>query len=222
MVHLLDSHSSITCEGEILNADWGYYPHWALRPGRRLPEPLLWARAVRVRTEAYGAKILLYQVHRATDFFPRLHRHGWKTIAVTRRDVLRAAISHGIGLSTSSWHRHAGDPSPAHKISVDSGLILDQLARRSAWDRVEKDILSRVPHLALEYERDLRDEKSRESTLDRVLDYLELPRAQLTTDLLPTDTRPLPEIVRNLDEILAAVADSPWAESLDRFDESNQ
>lgn len=218
VVRLLDAHPDVVCEGEIFNADWGYYPRPLLAIGRRLPEPFLWNRRIRSRAEAYGAKVLVYHVEKAPVFFARLHQRGWKMIAVTRRDVLRAALSFGIGRATASWHRRTDDPIPDCHVSVEPELIIEQLSRRQRWKDLEQEVLARVPHHALEYERDLADVGTRTEAMRGVLDYLGLSQLELTTDLSPTDHRPLSDVVTNLDEILDRVAASPWAKVLERFD----
>ena len=125
-----------------------------------------------------------------------------KIIAAIRQDTLRAALSNAIGRSTSSWQRHIDDRLPDHHVSIDAQLVLDQLARRRRWSQLEEEVLARVPHHRLEYERDLRATDVRTAALDGVLDFLGLTKSNLTTDLSPSDYRPLSDVVTNLDEVL--------------------
>lgn len=218
VVRLLDSHPDVVCEGELFNADWGYYPRQLLRVARRLPDPFLWNRLIRCQVNAYGAKILVYQVQNAPALFGRLQERGWKLIAVTRRDMLRAALSKQIARATATWHRRAGDPAVRDRVVINPDLVIEELRRRHAWEGVERQIMEELDHYPVEYGRDLGRPDARRAALEGVVNYLGVRQAELSTDLSRGDERPLGEGVANLEEILQAVAGSAWSEVLDRFE----
>lgn len=218
VVNLLDSHPDIVCEGELFNADWGYYRRQILRVAWRLPDPFLWNRLVRCRVAGYGAKILVYQVQSAPVLFGRLQRRGWKLIAITRRDMLRASLSKQVARATATWHRLGGVPSDHDSVAINPDLIIDELRRRHVWENVERQIMEELDHYSLEYERDLLLPDARSAALEKVVDYLGIRPAELETKLIRSDERPLGDRVANLEEILQAVEDSTWSPVLDRFD----
>jgi hypothetical protein len=103
-------------------------------------------------------------------------------------------------------------------VTIEPELVLDQLARRHQWERLEQQVLEQVGHYRLEYERDLRNPHTRITAIEGLLDYLGVPQAELATNLSPSDHRSLTHVVTNLEEILDTVGRSPWSGVLDGFD----
>ncbi|MDO8860417.1 hypothetical protein Q6D67_01795 [Haliea sp. E1-2-M8] len=95
-------------------------------------------------------------------------------------------------------------------VHVDRDDLHARIRYNKAMRAREQEILAKIPHLSLVYERDLLDPASHERTVDAVLNHIGLTRARpVSTELRKINTRPLTEIVENYEEF------SGWVEELE-------
>jgi len=170
----------------------------------------------------YGCKILSYQIlnvqplRRRMDFVRRLSEDGFKVIYLKRENLVEHAVSQ-IRAREFGFHRPAVAGGENSKMLIDPQKVLDWIAKSEVSDRFEAMSLTDVPHLALTYERNLASDELHEPTVLQIADFLGLH----TGDLSPLKSayrkvspRALSDSVANYSELVAALANTPYAREL--------
>ena len=165
----------------------------------------------------YGFKLKLHhlatqRIADPTRFLGQLHAGGCRIVHLTRRDLLRQALSSAIARQRGAPH-HANTDRPLRPgpFRIDAGWLLARMRELDTSLRDERATLVGLPHLRLCYEDDLLRAERHQMTLDRVFDWLGVERAPVTTRYLRTGTDRLAELVANLDEIHRALRTSEYA-----------
>ena len=170
LCNLLASHPHIHCDGEVLE-----------RVSRLLfPYFYLDCRRACFNQQVYGAKVSLYQIttrHKleASEFLHNLHRREWKFIRVTRRNLVRQAISFLIAKQRGVWYDGNADPLQGTSFRLDPAALLRRILTQADDLRSEEAILARLPHCTVTYEDDLLNAGDHQSTADRLYAFLGLP-----------------------------------------------
>jgi LPS sulfotransferase NodH len=206
LTDLLACHPDVECDGEILS-------HRLMVTS---PERLVRDRARLFRSRTYGFKMRPrhYADQRIADpagFLERLHGDGWRVLHLERRNLLRIALSWVASRQTGVVHRTFRDRNRAvARGYVPIDLLREQLTRVSREVAVEEAALARVPHLRLSYEEDLVREDTRQPTMNRVFDYLDLPPATVSTKYVRLSSDRFEDFVENYDEMAAALAGTQY------------
>ena len=216
LVDLLNKHPEIECDGELFNSDWKHprrvWSRWLLQSR---PIPYLQLRAALCKAPAYGFKVLHYQTHQPKKLLTRLHRRGWQIIHLRRARLWNQAISDQLAIQTKRYHRRQNDPVHTDQVHIEPAALLakiDALKRRSL---AEIQALEGIPHLRIEYERDLVDDSVRDLTLSRIHVMLGVSAMPGSSVVLPTYDRPTHQVVANYKEIVDCVRHSCHADVLD-------
>ena len=201
LTRLLNSHSQILCDGEMLKCN--------------VVDPVgLAVRLARKSTaQAYGFKFLSYQMvqsHRMRDprrFLGRLQDKGFRFIHL-QRETLAQTLSLAVAQSSRRYHsdRHGGPVVAGDAmIHLDPAIFVQRIAWNEALLTYEKASLKDIPHLSLQYESDLGETAAQAATTARLFDWLDVPREEAGSNLkkmLPT----APEnIVENWENVVAAL-----------------
>jgi LPS sulfotransferase NodH len=210
LVSLLSALPDLHCDGEILSSPVPF------------PRTYVRARCARSRSVAYGCKILSYQVkhvqplRRRTEFLRRLSEDGFGVIHLKRENLVEHAVSN-IRAREFGFHRSAAAGGENGKMLIDPQQVLYWIAGSEALDRFEAASLAEVPHLALTYERNLAFEELHGPTVLQVADFLGLPpgrRSLPESAYRKASPRALCDSVANYPELVAALADTPYARYL--------
>jgi LPS sulfotransferase NodH len=201
LADLLNSHYAIRCEHEIL--------------GRRRVEPARYVEGRgRLFRSAYGFKVKVYQLSHVQrrephDFLVHLHSAGWRIVHLRRRNLLRQVLS-GMAANDRGWYVHHAAMGAASQppLSVDIAELRSQLEGRIWAGEREAEALRGVPHLPLEYEQHLLDGVAHQGTADLVCDYVGVERAPVSSRVLRTGTRALPDAIANFSEVESALRGS--------------
>lgn len=201
LASLLNSHPQIFCEGEILNTSV------------LLPMAFVKGRCAASTSDAYGYKLKIYhltetqQMRDAGPFLAQMHAEGWRIIYLTRRNVLRQALSWFVAESRPRYqHRVSDGPIQMEKITVDCGALVRRMDERLHYLAGEKEVLATLPHTTVVYEDDLLDRERHQETLDVILGHLGLPSAPVSTDLVKITPPSLSDFVQNYADVERAVA----------------
>lgn len=205
LMDLLNSHPDIECEDEILSH--------RIFSARRFLE----ARAALSRRPVFGFKLKVS--HLATQgitdpaaFLGRLHAEGCRIVHLVRRDRLRQALSSAVARQRLAYHQtHAGRQLRPGPFRIDARRLIERMRRMDTHLAGERAALVGLPHLALCYEDDLLRAETFQATLDRVFDFLGVPRAPVSTEYLRTGTDRLTDLVANLDEVQQALRMTEYA-----------
>ncbi|WP_103019010.1 hypothetical protein [Salinibacter altiplanensis] len=211
LVSMLDDVPGLRCEGEVLH---DYVP---------FPRRHVLGRAARCSAEAYGCKILSYQIEdvqhppgRHEDFLHTLHHdHGFHILYLRRTHLLRHALSN-IWARQDTFHRKksAPDTEPtAPRVAPEH--VIEWMERAEALREYEATLLKGVPHLSLTYEEHIRHDKAHQPTVDMICDFLNIDSVPVESSYRKTAPSALRERVANYEALARRLRGTPYAEYLD-------
>lgn len=175
-----------------------------------------------VSCQVWGFKAKVHQLSRnqAVDpgrFLRRLDRAGWKIIHLSRRDLLRQAVSHFVRLHRGASHKHEDGPEPL-PLHVDCDALLAQIRDKERYRLEEEAALAHVPHVRVVYEDDLLPRERHQQTADRLFRFLGVEPVPVQTKFVKITPERLVDVVDNFDEVVAALRSTPYARFLDARD----
>ncbi|MEL6959408.1 MAG: hypothetical protein AAGL89_10700 [Pseudomonadota bacterium] len=198
LTKLLNGHSEIECDGEILK-------RFMISPKayfNRLANKSLFP--------VYGAKLLSYQmaqVHRMRrpDLFLRQLEDDGVLLIHIERETLSQTLSLAVAQHRRQFHSDRGAVALGRKLRLDC----DDFVRRLEWSeallRYERAAFAGIDHLKVIYETHLADPAAQITTLERICGRLNMaaePVEMPIKKLLPTQ----PDgIIENFEEVAAAI-----------------
>ncbi|KPP83931.1 MAG: hypothetical protein HLUCCA08_00320 [Rhodobacteraceae bacterium HLUCCA08] len=194
LTRLLNSHSQIQCDGEVLKRN-------VLFPGL-----LLDRLAGKSSAPVYGAKLLSYQmaqVHRMRDphrFLARLAANGVVLIHL-QRDTFFQTLSLTIAQKRKQFHSDKGASALKRAVPLDPVNFVERVAWSLALLEYERAALDGLDHMVIRYDTDLTDAAGQARTLAAICARLGVPEEPAETPLkkvLPTDPA---RIIENYDEV---------------------
>ncbi|MBN1147487.1 MAG: sulfotransferase [Anaerolineales bacterium] len=205
LVNLLNSHPMVHCDGELLI--------------RRLFFPKLYirCRAKLAHAEVYGFKLLIdhfenQNIPDPADYLVELHETGYKVVSLKRQNLFRAALSSLYGYHRGKFHHTKTEGDLKHSLmSVSSEALLEKIERFEHLVAAHEQVLGQLPNLELFYERDLLNESQHQTTVDRIADYLGIPRAKVMTDLVKVAADDISQFISNADELENYIQSTKYA-----------
>ncbi|MCG8423417.1 MAG: hypothetical protein MJE77_36415 [Proteobacteria bacterium] len=216
LVDLMNSHPDVFTFGEIFQRD----------VVSNVKHPRLFAEGLLSLSKkpCAGFKVKLRQmevvqnqdVHATMVDF---HKHGWKIIYLKRTNLVSHAISDLRSEKTGLYHSVVPTKNGSGRSRPQVHIDLDELMETlkfQEWCLVkEKRALHSVPHLTMEYERDLLTEEAQRDSLSRVYGYLGLASHQANTEFRKVTSRKLSDSVENFAELAEALSKTEYARFLD-------
>ncbi len=200
--HLLNSHPSIFCEGELFNKDEYYLTNYFSKKfANRFPVQYCNYRSIRHRSQVYGFTLLHYQIGLLQQRITQMSNNGWKIIHLSRKDAFHQSVSHFVARETNFWHRLNNTKVEVPSITIDPSEIAFWIKRMLKNKELEDQIMAPLSHAKLVYEDDLADNNQWQAALKRVFDYLEVDYHQPEAKIKKTYNRPYSEIVENYQEV---------------------
>ncbi|MDX9952957.1 MAG: Stf0 family sulfotransferase [Anaerolineae bacterium] len=209
LASLLNSQSTIHCDGELFNTvHWAAWKHALLAALQRHPKIYLNFRRRIIHlvrhSQVYGFKLQLEQVIHTDQVLPELVREGWRILYLRRLSIFDAVMSNLVAQQTHRWHTHAGREQPHGEVIVlDPQKFMDECSVRHRRSARCDAIVNPLPHLPLSYEDDLHSSQQWHSTVARICDYVgAAPPTTVSSTLVKTWNRPYRELVGNYDQLL--------------------
>lgn len=200
LVSLLDSHPMISCNSELL-LKRVLFPKQYLKCKERLGTKSI-----------YGFKLLsshfrIQKIPNPREFFNSLYQDGYSIISLRRRNAFRQSISHLYAEHRGKFHhfRDSGEQK-FNSMRLDLEALQNELDLVDELLVLEDSLLAQVPYLRLYYEDDLQDAINHQATVDRVCEYIGIPTAPVTTNLIKTTPEDLTEIIENYAELEAFIS----------------
>lgn len=227
---LLNSHPNISCNGEIFNrVDRRENISSILQTLDKLYN-LDWlsSAAKNECTAAFGLKWMLNQgiLENHDDIVSYLNKKGVSVVFLLRRNTLRRLIS----VLANNYDRDAKQLNGTHKSHVHSKEEAEILARFkpeldtstliTSIRSIEKNIkdcldhFTSTRHMILYYE----DIVGNSNALSRVQEFLKVPVRRLISRQVKIHTRPLPDLVKNWEEVSMKLNGTEYAHFLDGSD----
>ncbi|GGY55206.1 hypothetical protein [Parvularcula lutaonensis] len=202
----LNSHPQLVCADEILD------------------RPMLLPRAY-AENRARGAGGLgfgfhtkpmdhLVRMQREQDvrrFLSAMHGDGWKIIHLCRAHHLAHLISLQVARENRVYHVTESKQLRKKTVSLDPDKITRRVAGRADAMAWERRLLEDIPHLALEYGRDIKSPEVQDQTLLRIQNFLGIEPMPTSTPLKKAVTKPLSDTVENWPEVERALSGTEYA-----------
>ena len=188
---LLNQVDSIHCDGEVL--------HHAVMNPRRFLNRLAGIKS----TPVYGSKILTYQffeVQMISDpaaFLEALLVDGY-TLVHVRRATFDQALSLSVAQAGHGYHIKTGATGSVQEVTVDEDRFANQLRHHAAMLNYETLLFSKLPHLRVQYEDDLKRVATHQATIDRICAALGVAPSPVMAELERTSER---RQITNLDSL---------------------
>ena len=200
---LLQSHSAIRCEGEILAVTDGYIKNTLiLRILRRFPVPYIFYLRYLARSEVFGFTLFSYHIRYPEFYLPFLNRLGWKIIYLKRRNILNQSLSAIIADKRNYFHNKNNENSVLpEQLKVSAEELLEHAKQRIKRHKKEENILEKCTYLPISYENDLENEEDWGSTARNIFDYLNLEFEQVKSSLKKTYAIPYSQLIENYEEL---------------------
>jgi hypothetical protein len=199
----MNSHPAIFTFGEIMHRN----------VVRSVRDPIRYAEGVcsMSRSAVTGFKVKVQQIerdqgHNARDMLLRFHARGWKLINLRRTNLVRHAISDIKSEKTGRYHDVKGSADgglrTAHRrIRIEPAELTDGIAFLERSLEREERALESLPHLRIEYEKDLLGPEAQRESMLRVFDYLGLPAHDAQTAFRKVTSRNMSEEIENFREL---------------------
>jgi LPS sulfotransferase NodH len=146
------------------------------------------------------------------DFFEGLQQNGWQFIYLTRKNRLKHLLSSVRAQESSIYHTET--VLPVFTTTVDCFQFKHGVQQLEKWEAEELELLENLPYLKIEYERDLEDGLSHAATIEKILDYLDLPHRPFETKLKKVIRGELSSIITNYDEFAEEMRAAGYEEFL--------
>lgn len=213
---LINSHPSITCEGEIFTTTDGYLDSsFFCKVWRKLPYPFVYYRRFLASSGVFGFTLFIYHIPSIGRIMRNLCRLGWKIIYLERENIIHQSLSNIIAMETNNWHRKEGQPIVDNKFQIPVNRFLKVVKNRIRWHKKETEILRSIPHLKITYEADLMHQYNWQESLNKIFNYLGKDVHPVQSNLKRTYSKAYSNIVDNYDELMDALKDEELSYLLD-------
>ena len=225
LVTSLASHPAIECHREIFlrkNRNEDSY-----RTYRRSSLPRMLGHAFKRRSsisgfldqlyhdcagiQATGFKLMYTQIRQFPEVLPVLESHDVSVIHLVRRNFLRLETSRRVAEKRGIYH--SKEQLKPVTIKLDPAALLEEFSEMDSSISRHAAMFSSRPYMEITYESLLGnfDQESR-----RLQEFLGVsPVAELTTELVRVNSRPLADIIENYREIAGALSGTAYAGMLE-------
>lgn len=201
LTQLLNSHSQVRCDGEMLKCNVIDPVGLAVR------------LAQKSTAQVYGFKFLSYQmvqIHRMRDprrFLGRLQDKGFRFVHL-QRETLAQTLSLTVAQASRRYHsdRHGvAQPAKGAKIRLDPADFVRRIAWNEALLTYEDASLKDMLHFPVQYESDLGEPEAQGIVAARLFDWLGIAPEQATSNLRKMLPIAPENIVENWSDVAAAL-----------------
>lgn len=208
MTHFLNAHPAVRCEKEIL-----MFPKYA-------PIHYLSARSQLSAKAVYGCHVQINQLLTAQNldpkkFLARLSAKNWRILYLKRQDIIRQSISTILATQRQQWYTYNLKELDNRPLTIDPNDLHQWLKRRLNHAQLESEALRNVPHLTVTYESDLREATNHQPTMNRIFDYLELPKITVKAQTQRLSSDSFREAISNYDALINSIRNTPFAQYTD-------
>lgn len=215
---LLNCHPDIKCDTEIYNKFSGF----GASPRRIIlsPKLMLNGRRSMFSSKVYGFNLKLFQVknflpfglYSPDRFIKDLSKKGWKIVYLRRMNILEQALSFIIATKRDYWHSWQKKNPDKSKMFIDFEDLLFHLELNEKITSEEQEMLKDIPHLQVNYEKNLLKQEEHQNTCKMIFDYLGLENKPVKAKLNKIlEVNKYQELIQNYDELKKLVSKTRYA-----------
>jgi hypothetical protein len=182
----------------------------------KVPQPrvqIALRKAASIRP-VYGFKVKIYQLSDVQnidpgEFLRDLATIGTRIIYLSRRNLLRHVLSNCVAREYG-YHFRQGDRVHISPMRLEPSALLEMMNKRAKHGRNEAAALGQLAAHRIVYENDLLSQLRQQRCLTECFRFLDVPPQRVDTDLVRGVTGPLPSLITNYDEVVAALRDTEY------------
>lgn len=209
LVHLLQSHPQIQCDGEILGRKRWRRGIKKLTYGflRHFPAPYIFWKASRSNRDVYGFKLFVHHVPAVDRTIHAAHVRGWQIVHIQRRNLFDQAVSRVVATVTSHWggFDRVKEPDTVF-VTIPPERLLAMIQEYVTNRRKILQVLKDVPHILVTYEDDLLDGAARNRICGTIFQSLGVEMRPVSTTRQRSWNRPYSELIVNYADLLGLLA----------------
>lgn len=140
---------------------------------------------------------------------------GIKVIHLERENLVRQAVSWLLADTVKRPNYRKGQkPNTITAMNFDADVLLERIEKFEALAQFEKSVLKNIPHLYLNYEKDLMSEANHAETMSRICQFLEIAPEQVATRYVRLSSDDLSQSILNYQEIQDVLRITKYFEQL--------
>jgi len=211
LTQLLDQHPKIACDGELFGFDYA--------------TPMLFIRGRAVcycrKVGCWGFKAKAHQVEQQFGdgsivwYLNKMHQERWRIIHLVRRNSLARALSVCVARNSLLWNAKTTASAPNEKYHLDPAEIINHARAHDNLIQAHERYLEDIPHMTVEYERDLLDNTRHQLTSDQIFQFLGLANYPIKCETQHLAARGMASYVKNSDDVITAIRESPYSHLLE-------
>lgn len=147
----------------------------------------------------------------AQDKYNSLVEQGVQIFYLKRGNILKRAISGVVANNKQRKHNYQqGDTISQEKLELSLEEILQRLELCDRQTKFDTAVMAEVPHILIDYERDLKAQSCHQATLDRCCESLQLEEVEAQTKFVKISPNKFADYIANWSEIFEAISNSPY------------
>lgn len=140
-----------------------------------------------------------------------LVKKGVSIFYLQRSNILERAVSHVVANQKQRKHNYRqGDLVPREQFKLPPEQILETLKIFEEEAKLDAEVMAEIPHVLINYERDLKNQHCHQATLDRCCRALGLETAIARTNFVKIAPGKFEDYIVNWREIRQVIANSPY------------
>ena len=201
---LLNSHPEMVCDAELFLGNERF---------EATQDPFLHVEKNKLLNDtktAYGYMLSLYQINQmktvggASRFLLQMQKDGWKIIYLYRSNIPMQALSFLKARKTKIYHLLIIHELPKGKINLSLSEVFKTIYALKYYRRREERLLQNIPHISIDYMRDLADTAMHQNTVNTICRYLNIDFAAISTDSIRVSNSQVNEDFMHGDRLLSA------------------
>lgn len=163
-------------------------------------------------TQLYGKEQNESNIKLAQERLNTLTEQGVKIFYLKRDNLLKRSVSKVVAeirQGNINHYRQQGKL-PQKNYELSPTKIIQALKEADDQATFDREVMAKVPHVFIEYERDLENQHSHQKTLDKCCEALEIDSVKARTNLVKLTPKKFESYITNWNEISEVIANSKY------------
>jgi LPS sulfotransferase NodH len=148
------------------------------------------------------------------DFLDYLVSHGWEILFLNRSNKILHTLSLMVMLKRGQSGKK-DDKDENLKLDLDLEQFEYLAKMRVDYEKEEMEIIKGLEYFEFNYEKDLLDSSKHQDTINRILDYLNLPKKEVNTRMRKVNNKSFEDLILNYDDFIKMVNRNNWNKYLE-------
>ena len=129
---------------------------------------------------------------------------------------MRQALSNLLAIKRQTYNVHSESERLQYqdKVSIGCSPLINEMKKMEKISLLEDRVLQQLPHIRIQYEEDLLNEDNHQQTVDRICDFLEIPKVPVQAQHVRLSSDNIQDFIGNYPEIVKAVRNTRYSKYL--------